>query len=151
TDTPWYTPSAICCRCSGFFRSCSSEALLRNEISVRIDGMSAPMSTTNGALRTPRFFPVWPFSGLVLQGNPERLRPIPWTRQFSRSAQFSSPDLPGRECPLGTPHFPAPPLPWLRGNPSYSGSTSPLRERHDPDWNSRVWIQTNRPSLHSQC
>jgi len=32
--------------------------LLRNEISVSTEGMSAPTRTTNGALRTPRSFTV---------------------------------------------------------------------------------------------
>ena len=52
--SPWYRPSAICWRLSGFLSHCSSCGLLRKEISASTDGMSAPIRTTNGALRTPR-------------------------------------------------------------------------------------------------
>src|SRR5579864_5712106 len=51
---PRYSPSAERWRFSGFFSHCSSAGLLINEISVSTEGISAPTSTTKGALRTPR-------------------------------------------------------------------------------------------------
>src|ERR1700746_3312048 len=51
---PRYRPSAERWRFSGFFSHCSSAGLLIKDISASTDGISAPTSTTKGALRTPR-------------------------------------------------------------------------------------------------
>src|SRR5207247_2791911 len=51
---PRYSDSAIFWRYSGVFKRRSSPGLLMKEISARMDGILAPMSTMNGAFLTPR-------------------------------------------------------------------------------------------------
>src|ERR1022692_2283280 len=51
---PRYRDSAMRWRYSLVARRCSSVGLLTNEISARIEGMLAPISTMNGAFFTPR-------------------------------------------------------------------------------------------------
>ncbi len=52
--TPLYSDSAIFSRYSGVSSLAASVGLETNEISARMLGMLAPISTTNGAFLTPR-------------------------------------------------------------------------------------------------